>query len=60
MELVVAPVDHAYDDAPDAVSCAEDPSQILPGELMLTTGFGFTVTVTLAEELHPADVPVTE
>ena len=33
------------------------PAQIV-AELTFTTGFGFTVTVDVAVEVHPANVPV--
>ena len=52
--------DQTYDTAPVAFSVAEPPVQITALLPALTTGRGFTVTVTFAEFEHPAaEVPVT-
>ena len=56
--FVVAPVDHAYVVAPAAVNVAVAPAQIV-SEFTVVTGSGFTVTVAMAEEVQPNDVPVT-
>ena len=40
MEAVVAPFDQRYVVAPDAVSVADDPAQILPGDEIETVGEG--------------------
>ena len=49
----------AYVVAPEAVSVAEEPAQIAAGPLIVTVGFGFTVTVAFTAELQPDAVPVT-
>lgn len=61
--LALRPVegDQEYVDAPEAVKLTEEPAQIegVLGET-LTTGIGFTVTVTVVLATHPAaEVPVT-
>ena len=60
MDAVVAPVDHRNEVAPDAVSVADDPAQILPGDEIEMTGLGFTLMDALFDPVHPAVVPVTE
>ena len=49
--------DHTYVAAPEAVSVAEAPAQIV-GEFTVTTGFGLTVTVDVVVPVHPDNVPV--
>ena len=57
--LVVEPVFQRYVVAPLAVNVAVCPLQIV-GELTITVGNGFTVTIPLFVTLHPANVYVTE
>ena len=46
--------------APPAVNVVDWPMQIAMGGERVTTGNGFTVTVTCAVAVHPtADVPIT-
>jgi hypothetical protein len=54
----VAPADHVYVVAPAAIKLAVNVGQIA-GELTVVTGRGFTVTVDIADEVHPKEVPVT-
>jgi hypothetical protein len=54
----VAPADQVYVEAPEAVSPAVAPAQIV-GEFTLTTGRGVTVSVEMAVLLHPEALPVT-
>jgi hypothetical protein len=56
--FVAAPVDQAYVVAPAAVKVAVCVGQIV-GELTVVTGRGLTVTVDIADEVHPKEVPVT-
>jgi hypothetical protein len=56
--FVIAPVDQEYVVAPAAVKVAVCVGQIV-GELTVVTGRGFTVTVDIADEVHPKEVPVT-
>ena len=60
MEAVVAPVLQRKEFPPDAVSVVEPPSQMdgLDGA-MLHTGFSFTITVALQEDVHPLFPSVT-
>jgi len=51
--LSVAPGVHAYADPPEAESCVFDPLHIPASGLTVTDGSGWTVTVMLAESLHP-------
>jgi len=53
-----APVDQTYVVAPAAVNVAASPGQIV-GELTVVTGRGLTVTVAIAVDVHPKEVPVT-
>jgi hypothetical protein len=57
-EVGVAPADHVYETAPDAVIVAVSPSHMV-AELALTTGTELTVTVEIAVPVQPASVPVT-
>jgi hypothetical protein len=54
----VAPADHVYVVAPDAIRLAVNVGQIA-GELTVVTGRGLTVTVATAVDVHPKEVPVT-
>jgi len=54
----VAPADHVYVVAPDAIRLAVNVGQIV-GELTVVTGRGLTVTVATAVDVHPKEVPVT-
>jgi hypothetical protein len=58
IELVIAPVLHAYEAAPAAVNVAVAPAQIL-GEVTVVIGDGSTVTVATAVPVHVPEVPVT-
>ena len=52
--------DHVYADAPAAVSVVVTPAQtVVVRGATVTFGYAFTVTVTDAVPLQPADVPVT-
>jgi len=61
IEAVVAPVLHANETPPEAVSVDESPTQISGGEgMILHTGSGLTVTVVVHELVQPfASVTVT-
>jgi len=54
----VAPADHAYVVAPDAIRLAVNVGQIA-GELTVVAGRGLTVIVATAVDVHPKEVPVT-
>ena len=54
----VAPALHVYEVAPPAVKVVVCPEQMV-GELTVTIGMVFTVTVDAAVEEHPIVVPVT-
>jgi hypothetical protein len=58
IEFVIPPVDHEYVEAPVAESVATCPVQMVAA-LTLTLGEGSTLTVAVAEEEQPAEVPVT-
>ena len=50
---------HEYVLAPFAVSVTDCPEQTGAGVLTVTTGRGFTVTVTCVEPVHPLKSPTT-
>jgi hypothetical protein len=50
---------HAYVVAPPAVSVTDCPAQTGAGVVTVTTGSGFTVTVTCVEPVHPFKSPTT-
>jgi len=59
--VAVSAVDgvHEYVLAPLAVSVTDCPAQTATGVLTVTTGTGFTVTVTTVEPMHPFKSPTT-
>ena len=50
---------HEYVLAPDAVNVTDCPEQTGAGVVTVTTGIGFTVTVTTVEPVHPFKSPTT-
>jgi hypothetical protein len=50
---------HAYVVAPPAVNVTDCPEQTGAGVVTVTTGNGFTVTVTCVEPVHPFKSPTT-
>ena len=50
---------HIYVLAPDAVNVTDCPTQTAAGVVTVTTGIGFTVTVTCVEPVHPLKSPTT-
>ena len=60
MDALVSPVDQRNAAAPEAVSVADDPEQILPGDEIETTGLEMTLIKELFDPVQPKAVPVTE
>jgi hypothetical protein len=60
IEDVVDPVLHRYVPPPDALSVEELPEHIVSLPVMVAPIFGATVTLTVAESMHPSlAVPIT-